>query len=137
MTLFPKKKKKNKAPVAVTASTAAETLPEAEEKVEEPAADVADEAESDVDVKTEEPEAETAAPADVKGEELAAVAAAATVASQEANDELLAVLAAAVAAYEAGAYTPSLRIQKIRRAAGTRPAWATAGTNEAIDARRM
>jgi hypothetical protein len=54
-----------------------------------------------------------------------------------ADGELLAVLAAAAAAYEAEIYTPKLRIQKIRRAAGARPVWATAGTNEAIDARRM
>jgi hypothetical protein len=58
-------------------------------------------------------------------------------ASDAVSGELLAVLAAAVAAYEAEAYTPKLDIRKINRAAGTRLAWAAAGTNEAIDVRRI
>ena len=53
------------------------------------------------------------------------------------NDEIIAVLAAAIAAYEAEQYRPSLSIKKINRSAGVRPVWGAAGTNEAIDVRRI
>jgi len=53
------------------------------------------------------------------------------------NDELIAVIAAAVSAFESEQFVQTLRISKINRTAGTRPAWGVAGTSEAIDARRM
>jgi len=57
--------------------------------------------------------------------------------SADPEEDHVAVIAAAVAAYESEAYAPKLYIQKINRAAGTRLAWAAAGTNEAIDVRRI
>jgi hypothetical protein len=72
-------------------------------------------------------------------EELAAVFAAVSAVSEPGtqSEELAAVFAAAVAAFEAEAYASKLRIRKIGRAAGVKPAWGAAGLNEAIDTRRM
>ena len=53
------------------------------------------------------------------------------------DDELIAVISAAIAAYEAEAFVPTLYIRKINRTAGVKPAWGTAGLNEAIDAGRF
>jgi hypothetical protein len=51
---------------------------------------------------------------------------------------LLAVIAAAVAAYEADTCAaPAIYVRKINRAAGVRPAWAAAGTTEAMAARGL
>jgi len=67
-------------------------------------------------------------------EELAAVIAA-TTAAQDSAGELVAAIAAALDAYSEELYVPSLNIGKIRRAQGTRPAWALAGLSESIEAR--
>lgn len=53
------------------------------------------------------------------------------------DDELIAVMAAAIAAYEAEAFVQTLYVRKINRTAGVKPAWGTAGLNEAIDAGRF
>ena len=61
----------------------------------------------------------------------------ANTASAAISEETIAVISAAVAAYEAEQYTQTLYIRKLNRAAGARPAWGVAGTNEAIDARNI
>ena len=53
------------------------------------------------------------------------------------SEELFAVISAAIAAYEQDLFRQTLNIQKIDRTCGARPAWGAAGTNEAIDARRI
>lgn len=57
--------------------------------------------------------------------------------SDKLSDEIIAVIAAAVAAYGGEQYRQALYIRKLDRSAGVRPAWGIAGTNEAIDVRRM
>ena len=57
--------------------------------------------------------------------------------SGKTDEELIAVIAAAIAAYEAEAFVQTLHIKKINRVAGVKPAWGTAGLNEAIDAGRF
>ena len=72
-----------------------------------------------------------------KKKEQAELEASAASASQTAADELIAVIAAAIAAYGADPYKCSLTIRKLDRTAAVRPAWGVAGTNEAIDVRRI
>ena len=53
------------------------------------------------------------------------------------DSELIAVISAAIAAYEAEQFIQTLYIRKLDRRSGARPVWGSAGTNEAIDMRRI
>lgn len=63
--------------------------------------------------------------------------AAAEVVSPAGNDELVAVLMAAIAASSGSEYVNKLRISKISRIAGARPAWNMAGSADTIDSRKI
>lgn len=69
---------------------------------------------------------------------VAAPAAPAPVAeAQASNDELVAVLMAAIAASAGQDYVNKLRISKISRVSGSRPAWNMAGSADLIDSRKI
>ncbi len=80
--------------------------------------------------------ASVAAPAPAPVQATAAVQAADTV-TAAGGDELVAVLMAAIAASEGTEFVNKLRISKISRIAGSRPAWNIAGSNECLDSRRI
>ena len=80
--------------------------------------------------------ASVVAPAPAPVQATAAVQAADTV-TAAGGDELVAVLMAAIAASEGTEFVNKLRISKISRIAGSRPAWNIAGSNECLDSRRI
>lgn len=91
------------------------------------------------DKKKAAPAPAAAAPAPAAAAPAAAAAAPAGDAVPASNDaELTAVIAAAIAAYEGdGEVKSDLVVRRIRRIAGSTPAWAREGRDECIESRRV
>lgn len=89
-------------------------------------------------IQRSEKKAEAAAAAPVAPAPQAGVApAAAEEETATNNDELVAVLMAAIEASSGSEYVNKLRISKISRIAGARPAWNMAGSADTIDSRKI
>lgn len=87
--------------------------------------------------RSEKRAADTATASTAEVSQLATTAAGDQSVVKAGDDELVAVLMAAIAASSGAEYVNKLRISKISRIAGSRPAWNMAGSADTIDSRKI